>query len=179
MVAGIWERFSLDPRTTEHAPLRAGDRDRDVVNDVLATAYAEGRLTSEELDERSDRVVRARTLGELPGVIDDLVARTAPTVPAAHDRRAEAERRYRQQRQQALLGFLTPTLICWVVWVSVLLNGAGTTFPWPVFVTIGTGMRLFQLATNKEDTILSIERHLEKKERKQLGSGRPEELEED
>ncbi len=30
--------------------------------------------------------------------------------------RAEAEHRYRQQRQNALVGFLTPTLICWVIW---------------------------------------------------------------
>ena len=53
--ASIWERFSLDPRHPENARLRASDRDRDVVSDLLGTAYAEGRLTPEELDERSDR----------------------------------------------------------------------------------------------------------------------------
>ena len=72
--ANIWERFEHDPRRDENARLRASDRDRDVVNDVLGTAYADGRLTPDELDERSDRVVRAKTLGELPPILDDLVA---------------------------------------------------------------------------------------------------------
>ena len=62
----MWERFPHDPRLAANAPLRASDRDRDVVTDVLATAYSEGRLTREELDERSDRAASAKTLGELP-----------------------------------------------------------------------------------------------------------------
>lgn len=176
MSGSIWERFTHDPRQPEYAPLRAADRDRDVVNDVLGTAYAEGRLTPEELDERSDRVADARTLGELPSVIDDLVAPTGAATQVVPDKRAEAERLYRQQRQQAFFGFLTPTLICWVIWIYLLMADRGTGFPWPAFVTIGTGMRLFQLVTSKEDTILSIERDLEKKERKRLEAKRDKEL---
>ena len=79
--ASIWEQFSHDPRQPEHGRLRASDRDRDVISDVLGTAYAEGRLTPAELDERSDAVARARTLSELPAIIDDLdrpVPRIAP-----------------------------------------------------------------------------------------------------
>ena len=41
-------------------------------------------------------------------------------------------------------------------------------FPWPIFVTVVSGARFFQLLTNREDTIISIERDLEKKERKRL-----------
>jgi hypothetical protein len=175
MPGNMWERFSLDPREEAHAPLRAADRDRDVVNDVLGTAYAEGRLSPEELDERTDQVAKARTLGQLPSIIDDLVLTTTTRVPVIADRRAEAERRYRHQRQQALYSFLTPTLICWVIWISVFFGG-GPWFPWPAFVTIGTGMRYFQLATNREDTISSIERDLEKKERKRLEEQRREAL---
>ena len=75
MSAGsVWDRFSLDPRQADNARLRASDADRDVVNDVLGTAYAEGRLTPDELDERSDQVAQSRTLGDLPPIIDDLVA---------------------------------------------------------------------------------------------------------
>ena len=69
-----WDRFSLDPRHADNARLRASDSDRDVVNDVLGTAYADGRLTPAELDERSDQVAQSRTLGDLPPIIDDLVA---------------------------------------------------------------------------------------------------------
>jgi hypothetical protein len=168
MAGSIWEQFTHDPRDQEHARLRAADRDRDMVNDVLATAYAEGRLTPEELDERTDQVAQARTLGELPAVIDDLVAPAQARTPVVPDRRAEAERRYRQQRQQALFAFLTPTLICWAVWMATMFGG----FPWPVFVMIGTGMRFVQLTVTREDSIQAIERDLEKKERKRLDATR-------
>jgi len=120
MSGSIWERFPHDPRHPEHAPLRASDRDRDVVNDVLGAAYADGRLTPEELDERGDQVAQAKTLGELPPIIRDLVASSGATVPVVLDRRAEAESRYRQQRQQALWSFLTPTLICWVIYLATM-----------------------------------------------------------
>ncbi len=129
----------------------------------------------EEHDERTDLVTSARTLGELPAIVDDLVAVTSPAVPVALDRRADAEHRYRRSRQQALISFLTPTLICWIIWVSVL-TGGGTAFPWPAFVMIGTGTRWFQLAISKEDSILAIERDIEKKERRRLAAERRKEL---
>jgi hypothetical protein len=176
MSGSIWERFTHDPREEQHALLRAADRDRDVVNDILSTAYAEGRLTPEELDERTDQVANARTLGELPAVMSDLVPTLAVAKQPVTERRVEAERRYRQMRQQALYGFLTPTLICWVIWLSLLWAGGGTNFPWPVFVTIGTGMRFLQLSTNKEDTIVAIEREMDKRERKKLEAQRRKEL---
>lgn len=163
----IWERFTFDPRREEHARLRAADRDRDVVNEVLGTAYAEGRLTPAELDERSDRVVQAKTLGELPPIMDDLVIRS-PATPALRDKRAEAELRYRRQRQEALFSFLTPTLICWVIWSATMFGG----FPWPLFVMIGTGLNYLRVATGREDAVASIERDLEKKEHKRLESQR-------
>lgn len=168
-----WERFDHDPRRPENAVLRAGDRDRDVVLDVLGSAYAEGRLTPEELDQRSDQVTHARTLGDLPAVIDDLVPTLSVPKQLVSQRRAEAERRYRQQRQQALFAFLTPTLICWAVWLFTAFGGGSDgdfPFPWPLFVMIGTGMRFAQLSFNREDNVQGIERDLEKKERKRLES---------
>jgi hypothetical protein len=53
--------------------LRASDADRDKVAAVLSTAYAEGRLTLEEHDERLDRVLHARTFDELIPITHDLV----------------------------------------------------------------------------------------------------------
>ncbi len=162
--ANIWERFEHDPRRDENVRLRASDRDRDVVNDVLATAYADGRLAPAELDERTDQVVQAKTLGELPPILDDLVAPSGSTLPAVRDMRAEAERRFRSQRQQALFNFLGPSLVCWLIWAATMLGG----FPWPVFVMLGTGLNYLRLATNREDSIVSIQRGMEKKERKKL-----------
>jgi hypothetical protein len=167
MPGTLWESFDHDPRRPENAGLRASDKDRDLVQDVLGTAYAEGRLTREELDERGDRANATKTLGELPPLVSDLVS-TATSAPrglmTAGDRHAAAELRYRQQRQQALWAFLTPTVICWIIWSATMFGG----FPWPLFVTVGTGLGFVRLATNKQDTVTSIERDLEKKERKQL-----------
>jgi hypothetical protein len=165
--ASFWERFSHDPRHPDHGRLRASDQDRDLVNDALATAYAEGRLTAEELDERTDAVARARTLGELPPLVDDLVLRTGPA-PVTHRHRAEAERRYRAQRHTALMNFLVPTFICWFIYLVSTPGG----FPWPVFVMVVTGMHLTRLLADREDSIRSIERTLERRERKRLGSRR-------
>jgi hypothetical protein len=165
--ASIWERFSLDPRRPEHAHLRAADRDRDVVSDVLATAYAEGRLSHEELEERNAVVARSRTLGELPAIIADLVSTTPVWSPTPQEFRAEAERRYRLQRQQALYAFLTPTLICWAIW-----GATGGGFMWPLFVMLGTSLRLVRLLTTREDTIVHIQHDLERRERKRLEARR-------
>ena len=159
----VWDRFSLDPRHAEHARLRASDADRDIVNDLLGTAYAEGRLTPEELDERTDQVTRSRTLGDLPPIIDDLVA-TSPALRQHGGHRAEAEQRYRQQRQNAFWGFLTPTLICWAIWAATMFGE----FPWPLIVTVASGAKFLQLVTTPAESIASIERELEKKERKRL-----------
>lgn len=48
---------------------------------------------------------------------------------------------------------------------------AGTPFPWPIFVSLGTGIRAARMLTDKEDRIVAIQRRLEKKQAKELGSG--------
>ncbi|RJK97977.1 DUF1707 SHOCT-like domain-containing protein [Vallicoccus soli] len=53
-------------------PLRISDRDREVVADALREAYAEGRLTYEEHDERLGRVWQARTAADLEPLVEDL-----------------------------------------------------------------------------------------------------------
>jgi Domain of unknown function (DUF4190)/DUF1707 SHOCT-like domain len=48
----------------------AADRERTM--DVLKAAFGEGRLTKEEFDSRSVRVLSARTYGDLAGLVNDL-----------------------------------------------------------------------------------------------------------
>ncbi|MEO5852081.1 MAG: hypothetical protein ABIQ15_06170 [Nocardioides sp.] len=64
----LWGEFTRDPRSADHAHLRAADADREIVQRVLADAYADGRL---------DRL----ELGELPDLVSDLVPATS-AVPA-------------------------------------------------------------------------------------------------
>src|SRR3954454_6018342 len=61
--------------------LRAADRDRDDVAQILREQYAEGRLTMEEYDERSTAAIHAKTLGELRALTADLPAPAAPAPP--------------------------------------------------------------------------------------------------
>ncbi|WP_410099206.1 DUF1707 domain-containing protein [Streptomyces sp. STR69] len=60
--------------------LRASHADRDRVVDVLTGAAGDGRLTAEELDERVEAALSARTLGELAVLTADLPA-VAGTTP--------------------------------------------------------------------------------------------------
>ena len=133
---------------------------------MLGNAFAEGRLTREELDERTDQVNAAKTLGLLPPLSTTWSPTSSPSLLATSstERHAAAELKYRRVRQQALGAFLTPTLICWTIWAATMLGG----FPWPVFVTLGTGIRWFQLVTNHQDTVASIEQSMVKRERRRL-----------
>jgi hypothetical protein len=60
--------------------LRASHQDRDRVAELLRTAAGDGRLTAEELDERLEKALTARTYGELAALSRDLPA--APGFPA-------------------------------------------------------------------------------------------------
>jgi DUF1707 SHOCT-like domain len=52
--------------------------------EVLRQAYAEGRLDGAELDERTDAALRAKTVGELRGLIADIPRRgPAACLPSA------------------------------------------------------------------------------------------------
>ncbi|MEV0529669.1 DUF1707 domain-containing protein [Streptomyces sp. NPDC050439] len=67
-----------NPPTGKHAGpgsspgLRASHADRDRVVDVLRVAAGDGLLTAEELDERLETALSARTLGELAVLTSDL-----------------------------------------------------------------------------------------------------------
>jgi uncharacterized protein DUF1707 len=52
--------------------LRASHADRDTAADILCAAVADGRLTLDELDERLEHVLSARTLREIAWLISDL-----------------------------------------------------------------------------------------------------------
>nr|WP_253943664.1 DUF1707 domain-containing protein [Nocardioides sp. zg-1308] len=146
--------------------MRASDRDRAVIETVLADAFAEGRLTRAEYDERSDAAIASRTLGDLMPLVADLPVTRAPrsSLPEA------AERAYVQARRQAVWGFLSASLICWAIWVATSFGGDGFTaqFPWPLFVMLGTGLNAGRVVWQKDEIVEEETRRLEKRERKEL-----------
>jgi hypothetical protein len=61
-------------REVARSELRASHEDRDRVVEVLRVSAGDGRLTAEELDERLELAMTARTYGELAKLVVDLPA---------------------------------------------------------------------------------------------------------
>jgi hypothetical protein len=61
----------------DYASMRASDEDRWRVQAHLNEAFAEGRLTQQEWDERATALATARTYGDLDSLTDDLPAPSA------------------------------------------------------------------------------------------------------
>jgi uncharacterized protein DUF1707 len=58
--------------------LRASDSDREQVAERLRVAAGEGRLSTDELEDRLGALYAARTYGELDVLVEDLPASSAP-----------------------------------------------------------------------------------------------------
>jgi hypothetical protein len=174
----LWSALSLDPRQPQHRPLRATDRDRAVVQGLLCEAYADGRLTAEELHERDAGVARSQTLGELPAFLADLLPPT-PVPPAAPHgpaygvwdatwhrpgARSRALQHWLQQRREALWTFGCASVVCWAVWWFMGLGVLGLTFPWPVLVMLVTGVRLLRVVLARHRVIADTTARLERLE---------------
>ncbi|GAA1389999.1 hypothetical protein GCM10009599_05770 [Luteococcus peritonei] len=67
--------------------MRCADSDRELVATLLNTAYAEGRITREEHDERLDATWAARTFAELEQLTADITPATASMPVPAGERR--------------------------------------------------------------------------------------------
>jgi hypothetical protein len=175
----IWDEFALDPRSSRHAGLRASDSDREIVHRVLGGAYADGRLTRDEFDQRSDAALSARTLSELPVLIHDLIPDPGPVprLPAMaedHALEARAVAAYESDRREAAWGFVSASIVCWVIW-GVTSGGGG--FPWPVFVMLGTGLHLLRLLVMRGSEIEERRKRLESKANRAVADQERRELE--
>jgi hypothetical protein len=165
----VWGQFEHDPRDQQYAAMRASDRDRGVVQDVLVAAYAEGRLDRDEFDERSGAVSGAKTYAELLPHIADLTAGAAVPVTltsTSPDLRRKAEIDYATQRREAFFRFLVPNLICWAIWFMTGHDG----FIWPIFVTVPTGLNLVRVLASRQEI---IEKRVEKLQRRQTKALEP------
>lgn len=163
-----WEEFERDPRSPDLAPLRASDRDRDLALQILAEAYAEGRLDRGEFDERADAVNGARTLGELPALLGDLVplAEIRPGTGGEHHRQ-RAVAKYERERRDAIWQSLSVSVICWVIWLAIN-RGDYDAFPWPLFPMVASMLNVGRVVYQREDIINGDIRRREKREAKAL-----------
>ena len=173
MEGDVWGSFGHDPRDPAVASLRASDADREVIHGVLAEAFADGRLDRAEYDERSTAVLAARTLGELPPVVADLV----PALPARHpsgrvplvsassaEIHKRAEEKWRGDRREALMGLVGSALVTWTIWLIFTRD----TIPWPLFVNAFALMNLLRVSMSRKEIVASEVRRLERKQAKEL-----------
>jgi Domain of unknown function (DUF1707) len=168
----LWRRFEHDPRDPAYAGVRASDRDRAVVHDALAEAYAEGRIDRDELDERTTQVDAAKTYGDLVPPLQDLMVDAAvPALDASsrQDLQRKAVAHYRDTLREAFMAFLIPNLICWAIWFMTGHDG----FIWPVFVLIPTVGNLLRVGASKQSIIQSRVEKLERKQAKALEPPKP------
>jgi len=68
------------PATVASGELRASHTDRDQVVELLRVAAGDGRLSAEELDDRLERALTARTYAELAALTADLPATPGASV---------------------------------------------------------------------------------------------------
>jgi Domain of unknown function (DUF1707) len=73
-MAGEVAPLGHDDEQASHDGLRASHEDRERAVEVLRVAAGDGRLTADELDERLEDALTARTYGELAVVVRDLPA---------------------------------------------------------------------------------------------------------
>lgn len=173
MEGDVWGSFALDPRDPSAAPLRASDADREVIHGLLAEAFADGRLDRAEHDERSTAVLAARTLGELPPIVADLVpalpvrssSGRVPLVAATSaDLHRRAQEHWEDERRNAFFGFVGPTVICWTIWAATTRGG----LPWPAIVMAATFFNFLRVAGSRREIVASEVRRLERKQAEKL-----------
>jgi hypothetical protein len=107
--------------------LRASDADRERTAERLRTAAGEGRLSADELEERLERALSARTESELEPLTADL---PAPRRPGPRSSR----RRWDREHVRAYVGISVMLVAIWA------LTGAG--YFWPVWPMLGWGVGL-------------------------------------
>lgn len=179
MEGDVWSSFAHDPRDPAVASLRASDADREVIHGVLAEAFADGRLDRSEYDDRSSSVLAARTLGELPPIVADLVpvlpARTSGsrvplTAATSADLQRRAQEHWQDERRNAFFGFLGPSLICWTIYAASNWGDLNLRedFPWPAIVMAATFLNFLRVAVSRREIVASEVRRLERKQAREL-----------
>jgi uncharacterized protein DUF1707 len=122
--------------------LRASDADRDAVVATLSENYQAGRLTSEELEDRTGQALAARTFGDLQALTADLpgpvpsAPRPGPVPPAPGDTDG-------YDRPGRRLWFLIPVvLVGFVILRTGLLFGGGHGGFWLIIPIVLIALRL-------------------------------------
>src|ERR1700751_1021367 len=111
-------------------PIRASDRERESVVDVLRDAYTDGRLTLEEFEERTSAAYASKTWSDLRELTGDLPVEPVlgAALPQRQSQLAPAAQmvppvpRPRDGGRDRPLGRLLPIIFVWIM----IAAGAGS-----------------------------------------------------
>jgi hypothetical protein len=113
------------------AEQRVGDREREEAMQVLTDAFAEGRLSREEFDDRSAQALAARTGNDLGALVDDLPPRQRVPVPSGD--------RLPQRVMVEIQSYLAVMVLLVAIWFVVGI-AAQAWYPWFIWPAIGWGL---------------------------------------
>jgi hypothetical protein len=119
------EAMSFDQSPARPA-LRASDADREAVAERLRVASVDGRIDSEELEQRLSQVYAARWVGELDRIVADVVPPPppAPPAPVAPPPYAYPQAYAGYQPAPSMNGLAVASLVAsffWVAWFGSFL----------------------------------------------------------
>jgi hypothetical protein len=133
--------IGYEVRRREDPDIRASDADRERVAQTLRDSAADGRIDTDELDERLETVYAAKTFGELNEVTRDL-----PVVASRPERESNQHGHSR--------GAHVPTL----VWISLLLVAiwamTGFGYFWPMWPMLWFGFALLKSRRRRAATYI-------------------------
>jgi hypothetical protein len=143
-----------DPGDQQRASLRASDADREQFVESLRQHHAEGRLTLEELTERTERAYAARTLGDLDALGGDLPPIRPPAPATGSSRPASVDLPPKPRppgpRQAAARATLLRTLV-WFGTLSLLMIViwalTGREYFWPIWPILGFSVAIIWQAS--------------------------------
>jgi hypothetical protein len=108
--------------------LRASDADREQLVDELEQHAIDGRLTTDEFEQRTGQAYEAKTVGELDSLRRDLPATTGDQTVTRRQQRSQLTKRSLQETGGSAGLFV----VCTVIWLA---SGASGQF-WPVWVLL-------------------------------------------
>src|SRR5215207_4713489 len=125
------------------ATIRASNDDRKRVTDWLQAQYVAGRLTSQELEERIEQALAARTVGDLDALTADLPPIQTPTAPWSAPETPRGRRRHHQHASEKGFGaHASSCLLVMALLVTIWLLTTPGGYFWPVWPMLGWGIGL-------------------------------------
>ncbi|GAB3463242.1 hypothetical protein GCM10027570_50300 [Streptomonospora sediminis] len=132
---------------SESSPqIRASDADRDRVAKLLQEHFADGRLESDEFNNRLENAYSARTRGELVPLTADLPERdlarleAEPPKPPPPPLGAESGLLRDPALAVPWAVWAAVNLLCFTIWLILFLTGASDGYPWFLWVLAPWGI---------------------------------------